>query len=341
MLSIDHLNVAYYNSRRTVKVINGISLTLREGESIGIVGESGSGKSQTALSIMRMLQGSPGIVYGDITYKNRELTNLSEQEMRRIRGNEIAIIFQNAKSSLVPYMTIREQVIDTMQGLGKVDGRGDGLGKARELLADMNLENPGGILSRYPNELSGGECQRAYIMLSLLGEPDLLIADEPTSSLDPVSSKKLVDLLKAVCTEHGISLLLISHDLSEVIRATDRIYVYFDGFIVEHFPSEWLHSDSRQPVHPYTRFLFSMYKGEAFLELKRQPAKTVGSDFESVSRPPAGTGGCIYASRCGLRGRLPEELKAKCQSRHPPLESVHVDGQAACWGAKDRDYAAS
>ncbi len=336
LLNVDQLKVTYNGNHEQIEVLHGVSVNVREGEIVGIVGESGSGKSQTALSVMRLLQGKPGITDGKIMFNGTEITSLSEKEMCQIRGHSVAIIFQDARASLIPYLTIRQQVMDTYKSLAVGRTKKEFLTRAKELLEEMNFSDMERVLSSYPGQLSGGECQRAYIMLSLLGNPKLLIADEPTSSLDPVTSVIIIDLLKKICTKQGISLILISHDLSEVVRIANFIYVFFNGYIVEQFPSAWLESGEMRPLHPYTRFLFSMFKGEAFADLKKS-GKNENPDFisDSYSQAKSLTGGCIYGQRCKFQNMLNSEQKQLCQSRHPDLVEWKSEAKVACWGAQE------
>lgn len=315
-------------------MIHGISITIREGASVGIVGESGSGKSQTALSVLKLLRGTPGITSGVIEFDGLDLVSVRNKEMEQIRGHEIAIIFQDAKASLIPYMTIEEQVMDTQKSLGEGRSSHEMKKTARKLLREMNFSDSDRIMSSYPNQLSGGECQRAYIMLTLLGNPRLLIADEPTSSLDPVTSYQLINLLKQICSRRNIALVLISHDLAEVIRVTDYIYVFYDGHVVEEFPADWLREDKLKPVHPYTRFLFSMFKGEAFAELKEKSQKKIVLPETEQHEDYGQDDGCIYASRCDLKNKLDEGLQEKCFKKHPKLEPEREEGKVACWGSE-------
>lgn len=333
LLAVENLHISYNGSEAPVEVLHGIQLNIMAGSSVGIVGESGSGKSQTALSIVRLIEGKPGITEGEIRFKERALTELTEKQLNQVRGHEIAIIFQDAKASLIPYMTIHEQVLDTHKSLSEGRGTGEMIRFARELLKKMNFQDPGRVLNSYPNQLSGGECQRAYVMLTLLGKPSLLIADEPSSSLDPVTSSQMLDLIQSLCKDLNITLILISHDLSEIARVTDYIYVMYDGHIVEEFPTSWLHDENHEPVHPYSRFLFSMFKGEAFASLRGQTSgenvKPVAE--ESVSENP-GSGGCVYSSRCRLKTKLPSDLQKICRAEHPELMPTKEPAKAACWG---------
>lgn len=333
-LSINSLKISYNGTKEQIDVLHGVSLQLKQGESVGIVGESGSGKSQTALSVLKLIRGTPGITGGSITFNGTTISELTENQMSAVRGHEIGIIFQDARASLIPYLTIREQVLDTYKSLGENRTKEEFLKRAKELLDEMNFSDVDRVLSSYPGQLSGGECQRAYIMLSLLGNPKLLIADEPTSSLDPVTSVKIVDLLKSVCEKHNISLILISHDLGEVVRVTDYIYVFYNGYIVEEFPSSWLKDDQIKPLHPYTRFLFSMFSGKAFSDLRGLGGGDNRFSITEKVRNLSNSGiGCIYKERCSFQKTLSEEKQKWCNTSHPELNEWMKGGKAACWGA--------
>ena len=332
MLNVEELKIAYNGKAELVQVLNGISLSIKEGESVGIVGESGSGKSQTALSVLKLIQGRPGITGGRIYFDNMDLINYSEDDMRSVRGHQIAIIFQDARASLIPYLTIRDQVFDTYKSLANGRSKDEILTDAATLLEEMNFSDPEKIMSSFPNQLSGGECQRAYIMLALLGRPKLLIADEPTSSLDPVTSEMLIDLLKGICSRRKIAFILISHDLGEIIRVTDYVYVFYNGYIIEEFPAAWVRDKKQEPVHPYSRFLFSMYKGTAFADLKNGKKN---SDLYTprMNGSNSDVCGCIYEPRCRLKPELDAALQIKCENMRPEPEQVISNSRVACWAA--------
>ncbi len=337
LLTIKDLKITYKSNGSRTDVLHKISLQIKPGEAVGIVGESGSGKSQTALSVMQLIEGRPGITGGSIQFNGKSLTGLSENELEKMRGHEIGIIFQDARASLIPYQTIKEQVLDTHKSLANGRSKQQMLDEAARLLERMNFRDPKRVLGSYPNQLSGGECQRAYIMLALLGEPKLMIADEPTSSLDPVTSYKLIDLLTEICKEKAIALILISHDLAEIVRTTDYVYVFFNGHIVEEFPSEWVRNDLQEPLHPYSRFLFSLFKGEAFAALKNKKPGNVPVDLPWEAKNGTINCGCIYRGRCSLIKELDERLQAKCEEQHPHLQPGHEQGKVACWAAVETE----
>lgn len=338
LIHINNLHISYHSSGSTIDVLHGISLEVRKAQRVGIVGESGSGKSQTALSVMRLLTGRPGITKGDISCNGTDLINADENKMNSIRGHDIAIIFQDAKASLIPYLTIKEQVLDTAKSLGYDRSEKEMLELAESHLKEMNFTDPGRILSSYPNQLSGGESQRAYIMLTLLGKPSLLIADEPTSSLDPVTSMKLIELLEAICEKRNIALVLISHDLAEIVKVTDYIYVFYNGYVVEEFPAKWIRENEREPQHPYTKFLFSMFKGDAFKELRNDNSNHYSNEqLQNNSGLDGIQFGCIYANRCPLVDITDNAIRQKCISSHPELKSLDSDGKVACYAADEQE----
>ncbi len=337
LLNIKDLKIAYSSNGSLTEVLHEISLQVKQGEAVGIVGESGSGKSQTALTVMQLIEGTPGITGGSIQFNGKTLTGLPESEMSKIRGHEIGIIFQDAKASLIPYNTIKEQVLDTYKSQANGRPKQQMLDEAVRLLKRMNFRNPKRILDSYPNQLSGGECQRAYIMLALLGEPILMIADEPTSSLDPVTSLKLIDLLTEICQEKEIALVLISHDLAEIVRATDYVYVFFNGYIVEEFPTDWIREKHREPLHPYSRFLFSMFKGEAFASLKKNKPESMPTALPRETKNSTIACGCIYKERCSLKKELIKEIRDKCEDKNPRLQSGRKQGKVACWAAVETE----
>lgn len=345
MLLLKNIDIRFRVNGQFVDAVNGVQIAVNKGQKIGIIGESGSGKTQTAMSAVALIEGSPGLISGEIwlngnklysnnsknrssgnkiDFKSSKLEYLRYQEnIKELRGNEIGLIFQDARASLIPYKKIKDQAIETWNALGnkdiiKLDER------LHYLVSKMNFKNPEMILDSYPNQLSGGEAQRAYIILALLGRPSLLIADEPTSSLDPFTSAKIIDLIHNISEEEELSLLIISHSLDHVARVTDYIYVFLNGMVVEELKKV---NDKRfEPIHPYTKFLFSMAEGKAFRSLRSSPEviKRHITDRELND-------GCPYKHLCSLKTELNSDISNKCESIKPNLFKVNNTNRVSCW----------
>src|SRR5258706_7173012 len=260
LLDVRDLSVAFHQPSGTSVAVDHISFEIKRGECVALVGESGSGKSVSALSILKLLPyPTASHPSGSIHFKGRELLELSEREIRGIRGNDISIIFQEPMTSLNPLHTIESQIGEILQLHSAISGP---MARARtlELLTQVGIPEPETRLASYPHQLSGGQRQRVMIAMALANEPDLLIADEPTTALDVTIQAQILELLKALQRELGMAMLLITHDLGVVRRMADRVYVMSKGAIVE----EGRTADVfERPKHPYTRHLMSAEpKGE-------------------------------------------------------------------------------
>lgn len=341
MLYLNNIYVQFNKKGRLFSAVDGIEMAVSKQEKVGIIGESGSGKTQTALSVMALIEGEPGLVGGEIWLNGEKLysnhTNIDnysnknnktaylnfEDNIKKYRGNKVTMIFQDARASLVPYIKIKEQAVETWYALGYKD-KTKLNNRLEYLIGKMNFNNADAILNSYPNQLSGGEAQRAYILLSLLGKPNLLIADEPTSSLDPVTSSNIIDLINDLSYEEGFSLLIISHSLDQIMKITDRIYVFLNGIVVE----ELIKNDKKfeEPFHPYTKFLFQMAEGKAFNLLRNSTTK------QSIqNKYTKATQGCPYKNACKLRKELNSEKSKKCESIKPELLEIESGRKVACW----------
>ena len=254
ILSIRDLSIAFGNGSREVLAVNRVSFDIRKGETMALVGESGSGKSITALSVMKLLP-YPAAHHpsGSIKFQGRELLTMREQEIREVRGNDIAIIFQEPMTSLNPLHTIEKQIREILslhQGLNGEAARS----RIVELLGQVGIPDPAGRLGSYPHQLSGGQRQRVMIAMALANEPELLIADEPTTALDVTVQAQILKLLKDTQTQLGMSMLFITHDLGIVRKLADRVCVMQRGEIVEQGEVERVFT---APEHPYTRALLA------------------------------------------------------------------------------------
>jgi oligopeptide/dipeptide ABC transporter ATP-binding protein len=314
LLEVEDLAVSFRTDRGEVEALSGVSLGLDEGEVVGVVGESGCGKSLTALAIMGLVPTPPGrITRGRIAFAGRDLLGLDETAMTRIRGEQIAMIFQEPMSALNPVFTVGEQVAEVLrvhQGLGRAAARE----RAAGLLARVGIPDPGRRLGQYPHELSGGLRQRIMIAAALACRPKLLIADEPTTALDVTIQAQILALLADLQREFGMATMLITHDLGVVAQVVRRVVVMYAGKVVEEGPVEAVFE---RPSHPYTAAL--MRSIPALAEgVSRLPA-IPGTVPAPGSWPP----GCRFAPRC-------VHAMPACEAGVPPLHAVAPGHRAAC-----------
>jgi ABC-type dipeptide/oligopeptide/nickel transport system ATPase component len=249
-LSIDALNVEYRSSGKTSKAVDGVSLVLRRGEILGIAGESGSGKSTVAKSILRLLPTMTTTISGRIVYQNEDLLSLDDAGLRRIRGIEIAMVFQNPSAAFNPVLPVGLQIGEILERTGVPPRERER--RVASLLGDMGIASPEYRMRQYPHEFSGGMLQRAMIAMALSRDPKILIADEPTSGLDATTQAQLIQLVRRIKGERDLSILWISHDLGVLGALADRVAVMKEGRVVELGETLSLY---RQPKQPYTRGL--------------------------------------------------------------------------------------
>jgi peptide/nickel transport system ATP-binding protein len=253
LLEVNNLKTYFYTEDGVVKAVDGVDLTVGRGEVLGLVGESGCGKSVTSLSIMRLI-GVPGkIVEGEITFDGRNLLELSESEMVHMRGNRMSMIFQQPQSSLNPVFKIGDQVAEVMQ-IHQNMGKEESWNKAVELLTLVGIPDPESKAHSFPHEVSGGQAQRVMIAMALALNPQLLIADEPTTALDVTIQAQILDLLRDLRTRMDTAVILITHDLGVISEMADRVAVMYAGRIVEQADIRTLF---KKPVHPYTQGLMA------------------------------------------------------------------------------------
>jgi oligopeptide/dipeptide ABC transporter ATP-binding protein len=318
LLQIRDLHTSFYTHDGVVKAVDGVSFEVRRGEILGLVGESGCGKSVTSLSVLRLV-GAPGkIDSGEIIFDGRNLRELSMGEMTKIRGNRIAMIFQQPTSSLNPVFKVGDQIAEVLnihQDLGRKAGRA----RALELLQMVGIPDPERRLQAYPHELSGGMAQRIMIAMGFACVPDLLIADEPTTALDVTIQAQILDLMREMRSKLNTAIILITHDMGVVAEMADRVAVMYAGKIVEEADTETLF---REPKHPYTRGLLGSIPvlGEVKDELDVIP----GNVPNLINLPP----GCRFAARC--RDRVEQQLEI-CTQEEPELIPVGVRHTARCW----------
>jgi oligopeptide transport system ATP-binding protein len=315
LLEVKGLTTHFHTREGAVQAVNGISFQLEEGEAIGIVGESGSGKSVTSLSIMRLLPVPPAeIVDGEVIFEGRDLVDLSEREMRKVRGAKIAMIFQDPISSLNPVMRIDAQLREPIQlHLGLHGAAADQ--RALELLEAVGIPDARRRLRGYPHEFSGGMRQRVMIAIALSANPKLLIADEPTTALDVTIQAQILELIQRLRKDFNTSVMFITHDLGVVAGLADRILVMYAGHIAESSPTEELFAN---PRHPYTLGLLGSVP-----RLDAEPGSeltTIPGSPPDLLHPPKG---CPFQPRCPFRIE-------QCQT-YPPDMVVGPRHTAACW----------
>ncbi len=315
LLEVRDLFINFYIHAGVVQAIRGVDLDLDKGEAIGIVGESGSGKSVTMMGVMGLLDANGKVESGTIQFEDRELTALSKDEMRKIRGNEMGMIFQDPMTSLNPVYTIEYQLTEPLK-----EHRGMNHSEARkvaiEMMKKVGIPSPEKRLKQYPHEFSGGMRQRVMIAMALICEPKLIIADEPTTALDVTIQAQILDLMKKLKEETGTSIILITHDLGVVADVCSRINVMYGGTLVEKGSVDDIFY---KPRHPYTVGL-----------LNSVPDPTKGSQEKLVPiegtppdliKPPLG---CPFAARC------PHVMNI-CVKKRPPLFDVGPKHESACW----------
>jgi peptide/nickel transport system ATP-binding protein len=312
VLEIDRLSTGFDTADGTLVVVDQVSLTIEAGETLGLVGESGCGKSVTAFSVLRLIVPPGRILGGEVRFRGRNLMALTEPEMRRVRGADIALVFQDPMTALNPVFTVGDQVAEALV----VHGRADWAGARRqavELLEAVRIPEPGLRARDYPHQLSGGQRQRVMIAMALACSPALLIADEPTTALDVTIQAEILDLLRELKRQYGLALLLITHDLGVVAGMADRVAVMYAGRIVEEAPVAVLF---RSPAHPYTRGLLASIP-------RALGARRLHAVEGVVPSPGDLPPGCAFEPRC------PERLET-CRAAVPPLVPLGEGHQARC-----------
>ncbi|MCC6791257.1 MAG: ABC transporter ATP-binding protein [Thermomicrobiales bacterium] len=314
LLELRQLKTYFKTRAGDVRAVDGVDLAVRAGETVGLVGESGSGKSVTARSIMRLLPTPPArYAGGQILFKGQDLLALSDAEMSDLRGGRISMIFQDPMTFLNPVFTAGEQVAEAIrrhQGLSRRDART----KTIELFKTVGIPNAERRFDAYPHELSGGLRQRVMIAIALSSRPELLIADEPTTALDVTIQAQILDLLRDLQAQFGMSILLITHDLGVVAEMCDSVAVMYAGRIVEQAPVETLFAD---PEHPYTIGLMNAIPRSDLADVAPQPIEGSPPD---MARPPAG---CRFNPRCPYRQQI-------CVEQDPTLISLSPVHRSAC-----------
>ena len=318
ILRVRKLSSVFETRNGTVHAVNDVSFDLIRGETFGLVGESGCGKTITALSIMRLLRPPGRIAGGSILYADNDLLGISEEQMRAIRGNRIAMIFQEPMTSLNPVFTIGSQLFEVFRHHLNLN-RKETHERAFALLEDVGIAAPPLVCEAYPHQLSGGMRQRVLIAMSLACNPDILIADEPTTAIDVTVQLQIMELLDVLKARYGMAVLLISHDLGIVAQSCDRIAIMYASHIVETASTDDIFHASQ---HPYTRGLLNSIPAS---QARKGHLKTIPGQ---VPRPTNFPPGCNFFSRCTYASE-------KCTFHEPALEPVSDSHMAACWN-RDR-----
>jgi peptide/nickel transport system ATP-binding protein len=313
LLSVENLTVTFDTPQGTIRAVEDVSFEVRSGETVCLVGESGSGKTVAGDTLTRLVPMPPGeIVSGSVRFDGRDLTSVDETELRSIRGNRIAHVFQNPQGALDPTYTVGDQVAETIELHEDAD---DAHERAVELLDRVDLPNPTTAAGKYPHELSGGVKQRVVIAAALAADPDLLIADEPTTALDVVTQAQILRLLADLQAERDLSVLFVTHDLGVVSEVADRVVVVYAGHVMERGPVEAV---LEHPAHPYTRGLLASLPGRG---KSMEPLQ--GSFPDPVDRPD----GCLFHPRCP---HAVEECSEAVPPEHDVSRYVYEDRSAAC-----------
>lgn len=315
LIEVRDLKTYLFTRRGVVRAVDGVSFSIREGETLGLVGESGSGKTMTALSIERVLPQPAGrIVGGQVLMGGVDLVGLSEAEMESIRGRRIAMILQDPMSSLNPVMTIGTQVAEPLRTHQRLNSRGlhD---RIKEMLALVRIPAPETRVREYPHQMSGGMRQRVVGAIALSCQPRLLIADEPTTSLDVTIQAQYLRLLEDIQAAQGVSILIITHDFGIIARTCDRVAVMYAGRIVETADVRTLFD---RPLHPYTQALL---ESRPRLDVRRRRLAAIEGQPPDLRSPPAG---CRFAARC-------PKATTVCHDRYPPEVTVDNGHAVSCW----------
>ncbi len=316
ILSVKDLRTEFFSSKKkSVTAVDGVSFDINKGEIVGLVGESGCGKSVTSLSIMQLFKNTTGkVTNGEVLFNGEDLLKKSDNEIRKIRGNRLSMIFQEPMSSLNPAMRIDKQLMEGIR-LHTDLSKEQALDKAREILEQVGIPDPNRVLKNYPHQLSGGMSQRVMIAMAMSCEPELLIADEPTTALDVTIQAQILDLMQKIQKDKGMGILLITHDLGVVAEICSKVVVMYAGKIVEEAP---VHDLFKNPQHPYTQGLIASVPklGSGVKILPSIP----GSVPDLTSMPK----GCRFAPRC-------KYCQEKCKTEQPPLIKISENQKVSCW----------
>ena len=315
ILRVEDLQTSFMTSAGEVQAVRGVSFTVHKGEILGIVGESGSGKSVTSMSVLRLLADTARIKSGKVEFEGTDLTKVSDRQMREIRGQKIAMVFQDPMSSLNPLIPVGKQVAEMIR-VHHPDIKPDELKKKTlQLFKDVRIPEAEKRLKAYPHEFSGGMRQRVMIAMALANHPDLLIADEPTTALDVTIQHQILKQMRALQQEYGTSIIFITHDLGVVAELCDRVVVMYGGLVMEQAD---IYDLFENPLHPYTMGLLASVPG--LNKDKKERLQSIPGSPPDMTRPPKG---CPFASRCAYACNI-------CAQECPPF--VEVGSRSArCW----------
>jgi len=317
LLEIKDLAVQYSVDKNVVKAVNGISLTVNEGDTLGLVGETGAGKTTTALSIMGLVPDPPGkVVSGEVLLNGENLLKKSNKEMRRIRGKDLAMIFQDPMTSLNPVITVGEQIMEVIQ-LHEKSGRAEAEEKARHMLELVGI--PGERYGEYPHQFSGGMKQRVIIAIALACNPKVLIADEPTTALDVTIQAQVLDMMRKLKETYGTAMILITHDLGVVAEVCNDVAIMYAGEIVE---KGTLKDIYESPAHPYTIGLFQSIPD---LDVESERLNIIPGMMPDPANLPEG---CNFCERC-------KYASGQC-AKQPPVVKLSDTHEVQCWMAREK-----
>jgi oligopeptide/dipeptide ABC transporter ATP-binding protein len=357
LLAIEDLRTYFYSraKRAFIRSVDGASLAVARGETLGVVGESGSGKTVTALSAAGLVTGAPGVIGGRIELRSNGIArNLldgleryvrvteedgrvtavekdergwrgySEAQMKGVRGKEIAMIFQNPRAALNPYSTVGSQLVETIRLHTRFKGEGEAKERAIHWLERVRIDSPRLRFDNFPFGMSGGMCQRAMIAMALSAEPSLLIADEPTTGLDATIQSRIVELLGDLKEETGTATLLISHDISVIQSLSDRVAVMYGGTVVETGRADEVLAREAGARHPYTEALLASVPSAETIRKKAYLQAIEGEVLDTIDVPR----GCRFYGRCN---RVTEAIRSSCAGFEPPLAEVAPAHKVRCW----------
>jgi peptide/nickel transport system ATP-binding protein len=321
LLEIKNLHTYFETRRGLIKAVYGVTLKVEKGRTLGIVGESGSGKSQTAMSILRLFEHNQKVYEGEILFEGKDLTKLSELELRKIRGNDVSMIFQEPMSSLNPVFTVTRQISEVLMLHQKMT-KEEAAQRTIEMLSAVRIPNPEEVAKMYPFQLSGGMNQRVMIAMALACQPKLLIADEPTTALDVTIQAQILHLMNELKRENDTSILFITHDLGVINQMADDVAVMYCGQVVETAPVEYIFQNKSKYMHPYTEGLLN-----SIPSLTSEKTEKLDVIPGSVPHPLDLPKGCKFAPRCKF-------ATDKCRNEEPPLVQVEANQTVRCFYPK-------
>jgi oligopeptide/dipeptide ABC transporter ATP-binding protein len=325
ILEIKDLQTYFYTDDGVVKAVDGVDLELHAGEVLGLVGESGCGKSVTSFSVMRLVDSPGKIVGGEILFEGRDLLKLDDEGMQAVRGNHISMIFQQPQTSLNPVFTVGEQIVEILQIHTNLDKK-QAWDRTVELLSLVGIPDAASKAKAYPHEMSGGQAQRVMIAMALALNPQILIADEPTTALDVTIQAQILDLMRGLRTKINTAVILITHDLGVIAEMADRVAVMYAGQIVEESDVVTIFEN---PKHPYT---IGLIASVPVLGQVKEALETIPGNVPNlVNLPP----GCRFASRC--KAREEHHLEEICDHKNPDLIPIGKAHTVRCWLYQNTD----